>query len=270
MRALGMATMAAAMVIAASAPRVAGAEPRRQLRVCADPHNLPFSDEKEEGLENALAKLVARALDADLQYTWLPQRRGFVRNTLKAKRCDVMMEAPAGYGRAATTTPYYRSTYVFVTRKDRKLDVRSFDDPVLRKLRIGVQIVGDDYANPPPAAALARRGLGANVVGYSVYGDYSTAAPLSPIMDAVADGKIDVAVVWGPIAGWFAQRARVPLVLTPTPALDAGGLPLTFDIGMGVRRGDEALLHELDGVIKSRRREIDAILRRYGVPLASR
>src|SRR5919205_131260 len=159
-----------------------------KLRVCADPNNLPFSNDREEGLENALARLVAREMDAELEYTWLPQRRGFVRNTLAAKRCDVMMEVPAGYGRTLATQPYYRSTYVFVSRKDRGLKIRSFDDPALRKLRIGVQIIGDDYANTPPAHALGRRGLAANVVGYSVYGDYSRPDPLAAIIDAVVSG----------------------------------------------------------------------------------
>jgi quinoprotein dehydrogenase-associated probable ABC transporter substrate-binding protein len=243
---------------------------RRQLRVCADPNNLPFSNAKKEGLENAVARLVARALDAELTYTWLPQRRGFVRNTLAAGRCDVMMEAPAGYGRATTTRPYYRSTYVMVYRKDRKLAPRSLDDPALRTLRIGLQTIGDDYANTPPAAALGRRGLSRNVVGYPVYGDYSTATPQAPILDAVVAGTIDVAIVWGPLGGWFAEHARVPLTVVPL-ASGAADPPFAFAIGMGVRRGDEPLRRELDGVIASHRGELEALLRRYAVPeVASR
>ncbi|HEX4460698.1 MAG TPA: quinoprotein dehydrogenase-associated putative ABC transporter substrate-binding protein [Polyangia bacterium] len=246
----------------------ANAAPRRQLRVCADPNNLPYSNHAGEGLENALARFVADKLDAELTYTWQPQRRGFVRNTLSAKRCDVMMEAPVGYERAATTAPYYRSSYVFVARADRKLVLRSFDDPRLPSLRVGVQLVGDDYANPPPAAALGRRGLAKNVVGYPVYGDYSAAMPLLPIIDAVAKGDIDVAVVWGPLGGWLARRSRVPLTVTPiVPAAADGALPLAFDIGMGVRRADTSLRAELDGVIRAHRTELTALLRRYGVPL---
>jgi mxaJ protein len=271
MRAFAVAALLLATPLAHAEPApLARAEPapRRQLRVCADPNNMPFSNARGEGLDNALARLVAHALDADLTYTWLPQRRGFVRNTLAAKRCDVMMEAPSGYGRAATTTPYYRSTYVFVTRKDRKLALRSFDDPALRDLRIGVQMVGDDYANTPPADALGRRGLGKNVVGYSVYGDYSSAQPLAPIVDAVVAGDVDVAIVWGPLAGWAAKHARVPLAIAPVPRLD-GRMPFVFDIGMGVRRGDRKLAEELDAVIAGHQREIAALLAQYGVPLVA-
>ncbi|HEY2743442.1 MAG TPA: quinoprotein dehydrogenase-associated putative ABC transporter substrate-binding protein [Polyangia bacterium] len=241
---------------------------RRQLRVCADPNNLPYSNARQEGFENAIARLVAGALDAELLYTWLPQRRGFVRNTLLARQCDVMMEVPLGYGRAAATEPYYRSSYVFVTRRDRKLALASFDDPALRTLRVGVQIVGDDYANTPPAAALARRGLAKNVVGFSVYGDYSQALPQSPIIDAVAAGDIDVAVVWGPLAGWLARRAHAPLTVTPI-APTSSDQPLAFDIAMGVRRGDAALRAELDAVIRTHRRELASLLHRFGVPLLS-
>src|SRR5947208_8450177 len=185
-------TTCAVMIVAAAAQS-------RQLRVCADPNDLPFSNVREEGLENALARLVAREIDAELRYTWLPQRRGFGRNKLNAKKCDVMMEVPAGYGRTLSTRPYYRSTYVFVTRKDRALTIRSLDDPALRALRIGVQMVGDDYANTPPAHALGRRGLAKNVVGYTVYGDYSRDDVQAEIIHAVAAGEVDVAIVWGPI-----------------------------------------------------------------------
>jgi mxaJ protein len=262
------ATLAAVAALASPAfatpSHAAGA--RRQLRVCADPNNLPFSNEQEEGLENAIARLVARDLRAEVVYTWLPQRRGFVRNTLSANKCDVMMEVPAGYGRTLSTQPYYRSTYVFVTRKDRALAIRSLDDSSLRGLRIGVQVIGDDYANTPPAHALGRRGLAKNVVGYTVYGDYSRADPQAEIIHAVAAGDVDVAIVWGPIAGYFARRERVPLEITPvSPQVDPP-FRFTFDIAMGVRRGDGALRKELEQVIHRRRGEIDAVLAAYGVP----
>jgi quinoprotein dehydrogenase-associated probable ABC transporter substrate-binding protein len=243
------------------------AQPHK-LRVCADPNNLPFSNQREEGLENALARLVAREMDAELEYTWLPQRRGFVRNTLAAKRCDVMMEVPAGYGRALATEPYYRSTYVFVSRKDRGLKIRSFDDPSLRKLRIGVQMVGDDYANTPPAHALGRRGLAANVVGYSVFGDYSRPDPLAAIVDGVVSGEVDIAVVWGPIAGYFARKRSVPLSLVPVTPVEDPPYKFTFDVAMGVRRDDRQLRDELDRIIRTRREEIAAIVAQYGVPRA--
>jgi mxaJ protein len=235
------------------------------LRVCADPNNLPFSNRKGEGLENAVAQVIARDLGAELSYTWLPQRRGFVRNTMTAGKCDVMMEVPAGYPRTLATRPWYRSTYVFVSRDDRGLQVRSFDDPVLRSLKIGVQVVGDDYANTPPAHALGKRGLAKNVIGFPVYGDYSQAAPLAPILDAVARGNVDVAVVWGPLAGWYAQRSPVRLRMVPVPAADAP-FSFVFDMAIGVKRGEEALRDQLDQAIVRQRAEIDAVLARFGVP----
>jgi mxaJ protein len=240
---------------------------RHTLRVCADPNNMPFSNARGEGLENALARLVARDLGAELTYTWMPQRRGFVRNTLAAGRCDGMMEAPVGFSRAATTRPYYRSTYAFVTRADRHMRLSSFDDTRLRGLRIGVQTIGDDYANPPPAAALARRGLARNVVGYPVYGDYSKEAPLSAIVDAEARGDVDVAVLWGPAAGWLARREAVPLRVVPiADHEDAAVSRLSFDIAMGVRRDDEELRSRLDAVIARHPEEIRRLLARFRVP----
>ena len=153
------------------------------LRVCADPNNLPFSNQRGEGFENRLASLIARDLHARVEYTWWAQRRGFVRNTLKTGSCDVIMGVPATMDMVLHTAPYYRSTYVFVTRRTRGIVVRSLDDPVLRRVRVGVQLIGDDGANTPPAHALARRGIVQNVRGYTVYGDYSTDSPPSTNTD---------------------------------------------------------------------------------------
>jgi mxaJ protein len=241
--------------------------PRPALRVCSDPNNLPFSNDRGEGFENKIAALVARDLGEDLRYTWWAQRRGFVRSTLGAGECDVIIGAPARYERVLATAPYYRSSYVFVSRRDRGLGLRSLDDPRLRRLRIGVQMIGDDYANSPPAHALARRGIVENVAGYMVYGDYAQPSPPARIVEAVTRGDVDVAVVWGPLAGYFARRSAVPLQVVPVaPAFDPPALPLTFDIAMGVRRGDTTLRARLDDVLRRRRPEIDAILAAYGVP----
>jgi mxaJ protein len=237
------------------------------LRVCADPNNLPFSNQRREGFENRIAALIARDFGARLEYTWLPQRRGFIRNTLKAKRCDVVVGVPAGYELAATTAPYYRSTYVFVYRADRGLDIRSFDDSALRHVKIGVPLVGDDGANPPPAHALAARGITQNVVGYTVYGDYRTEAPPARLIHAVAHGDIDVAIAWGPLAGYFARREGVPLKVVPvSPQVDLPNLPFVFDIAMGVRRGETVFQAALDSLIRRERPAIDRILSEYGVP----
>ena len=236
------------------------------LRVCADPNNMPFSNRAGEGFENAMARMMARELGAELRYTWLPQRRGFVRNTMGADKCDVMMEVPAGYGRTLSTRPWYRSSYAFVYRKDRGISLHSFDDESLRALRIGVQMVGDDYANTPPAHALGKRGLARNVVGFSVYGDYSQPAPLTPILDAVRRGDVDVAVVWGPLGGWYARTADVPLEVVPVSPADDTPVSFVFDIAVGVKRGDDGLRRLLDAALSRRKQEIDAILARYGIP----
>jgi mxaJ protein len=237
------------------------------LRVCADPNNLPFSDSARAGFENQIASLIARDMGRRVEYTWWAQRRGFVRNTLRSGLCDVVMGIPTSYDLLAPTRPYYRSTYVFVTRKDRHIHVDSFDDPQLRKLRIGVQIIGDDYSNTPPAHALARRGIVKNVTGYSVIGDYSQPHPPSSIMTAVERGDVDVAIVWGPLAGYFASRDGQPLDLTPvSPQIDTPFLPFVFDISMGVRREDSVFRRSLDSVLVKRSAQIDSILRTYGVP----
>lgn len=238
------------------------------LRVCSDPNNMPFSNDREQGLENKIAELVARDLGRRVEYFWAPQRRGFVRNTLRAQHCDVLMGAPAHYDLARTTRPYYRSGYVFVSRRDRKLDIASFDDSRLRRLQIGIQIVGNDYANPPAAQALAARRLVGNVHGYTVYGDYSQRDPQRAIVDAVASGDVDVAVVWGPLAGYFAAREPAALVLTPVrPRNDGSGLPFAFDIAMAVRKDDAALHDAVDGVVARRGTDIRRILRAFHVPL---
>jgi quinoprotein dehydrogenase-associated probable ABC transporter substrate-binding protein len=240
----------------------------RELRVCADPNNLPFSNEAREGFENKVVDLIAQDLGATVAYTWWAQRRGFVRNTLKAGLCDLVPGTPSNIEMMRTTRPYYRSVYVFVTRADAPA-VTSLDDPALREGKVGVHLIGDDGFNTPPAHALSRRGIVETVRGYSIYGDYAKPNPPARIVEAVASGEIDVAVVWGPFAGYFAPRQAVALRVTPVePQVDAPRLPMSFDIAMGVRRGDEAFRQEIDAILARRRPEIDAILAAYGVPRA--
>lgn len=243
----------------------ASAREPKVLRVCADPNNLPFSAVDGSGFENELARLVARELNARLEYTWWAQRRGALRNTLKANACDVVMGVPTSLPALATTKPYYTSSYVFVSRADRALDVSSFDDPRLRTLLVGVQVIGDDYANTPPVHALSARGISDNVRGYSVLGDYSEPTPASRIIRAVQAGEVDIAIVWGPLAGYFARGQQPLLRLLPTPARD-GDLPMRFAVGMGVRASDRQLRAQLEAVLFRRAREVDALLSRYGVP----
>lgn len=245
----------------------ARAEGEPTLRVCADPNNLPFSNEREEGFENHLARLVADEMGRELRYTWWAQRRGFVRNTLRAGECDLVMGIPSSFELVLPTRPYYRSTYTFVYRADAGFDITSFDDPKLRQLRVGVHLIGDDGANAPPAHALSNRGMVGNVVGFTIYGDYSQPNPPARIIDAVARGEIDVAVVWGPLAGYFAPRAAVPLEIRPvSPQIDLPFLPFVYDISMGVARGDSALKLAVEEVLARRQGEVEAILDEFGVP----
>jgi len=253
------------VLVGGVADRAGAAE--RELRVCADPNNLPFSNEKEEGLENRIAELVAEELDAELSYTWWAQRRGFIRNTLRAGACDLVIGVPAGYELVETTDAYYRSAYVYVYRADGGLDLRSMRDPRLRELRIGVHLIGDDGANPPPAHALGEQGIVDNVVGYMIYGDYREPNPPARIVEAVARGDLDVAVVWGPIGGYFARHASVPLEAVPiTDTAAFAPLRFEFGIAMGVRKGENAFRDELNAILKRRREDIHLLLDQYGVP----
>jgi mxaJ protein len=238
--------------------------PANILRVCADPDNLPFSNDAHAGFENAIANLIAKDMHARVEYTWWPQRRGFLRHTLNARRCDVVMGLPTGMDRALTTRPYYRSSYVFVSKAGRRLNVSSFDDPRLRSLRIGVQMIGDDGANSPPAHALSRRGIVRNITGYPVHDDPAR------VVTAVAQGEVDIAVVWGPLAGHAASNHTVALALQPVASpVDPPGLPLAFDISLAVRLGDTRLQQQLDDIIHRRREDIARILKEYHVPLVA-
>lgn len=236
----------------------------RTLRVCADPGNLPFSNQAGAGFENRIAQIAARDLDAKLEYTWWSERKSFVKDSLLAGRCDVILGIAAGMKGVLETRPYYRSTYVFVTRQDRGPSVSSLTDPRLAKWRIGIHVVGDDYA--PPAQALARRGLSANLVGYSLFGSYGEVNPPAKIIDAVSNGDVDVAIVWGPFAGYFAKQGASPLAITPVQPAAWMGVPFTYDIAMAVRPGDAAVARELNVVLERECGAIQAILAQYGVP----
>jgi mxaJ protein len=252
------------VVIATSAFASETQQPK--LRVCADPNNLPYSNEKGEGFENKLAEMLARDLHRQVDYTWWAQRRGFFRLTLTAKQCDVVMGVPEDTERALTTQPYYRSTYVFVTRRDGGLNIRSMNDARLHKLRVGVQIIGDDYNNSPPATYLSRRGVHKNVVGYTVYGNYAERSPTARIVEAVANKQVDVAIVWGPQAGYFASQQRVPLQITPVTPTKDGAVPFTFEISMGVRKGDTKFREQLNHWLTQHRRDVETLLAEYHVP----
>jgi len=235
----------------------------RELRVCADPDNLPLSREDGSGFENRIARLVASEMNAELRYEWLPLRRGFVRKTMGAGSCDVFIGIPKKFDGVMTTRAYYRSSYVFVNGPGAR-GIDTFDDSRLARLRIGVQLVGNDLAATPAGHALAMAGHVENVRGFTIYAD----GPASQRMiGAVADGTLDAALVWGPQAGYFAAHATLPLeVRIVRPPTTSASVPFEFDIAMGVRPGDTALRDQLDAILERRRGDIDAILSEYSVP----
>ena len=244
---------------------LAAAQPA-ELRVCADPDNLPYSRADGSGFENRIAQVIAQELGARLTYEWLPQIRGYVRKTLGEGRCDVFIGVPREFERLMTTRPYYRSGYVFVSR-DARAPVRSFDDARLSRLVIGVQLVGDDLAATPPGHALAVRGIVDNVRGFPVMGEGPAAERM---VQALVRGDLDVAVLWGPQAGYHASRTgKLPVALAAAPA-ELPGIPFEYSISMGVARGNRALRDSLDAAIERRRAEIDAILAAYHVPRTDR
>lgn len=268
MRLSEIAAFGAILAVLVSPVRAEPPVPSDTLRVCADPNNLPFSNQAKQGFENKLADMIAAKLDKTLAYIWWAQRRGFIRHTLKAGDCDLVIGVPAHYGLVETTKPYYRSTYVFVTRTDRHLDLASMLDPRLAQLNIGVHLIGNDGNNPPPAEALGERGIVDNVHGYMLYGDYREPNPPARLIDAVADGEIDLAAAWGPLAGYFAARSSVPL--TVTAIVDGERFApqrFTFAIAMGVRKGDDGLRDQLNAFIDDNRAEITSLLKSYNVPL---
>lgn len=235
------------------------------FRVCGDPNNLPFSNDKQEGFENKIAQLIAAELGDSVSYRWWPHRRGFIRNTLNAEECDVIMGIPAGYDPALETKPYYRSTYYVVSRADRHINVTTLNDPALKELKIGVNLIGDNYTNTPPAEALAARGISKNLVGYSTF--YGEEHHPSDIIDGVVKGEVDIALVWGPLAGYFVKHAPVPLTMVALPDSDSTGLPFAYDVAIGVRHADRELKDTLDAILTRKRDAIEAILREYNVPM---
>lgn len=233
----------------------------RELRVCADPNDLPYSDRAAEGFENRIAALIARDLGAQLTYYWLPQWRGYARKTLQRRRCDVIPGIAQADDSVLATDPYYRGTFAFVYSPSRFPKLTSLDDPRLREARIGVQVVGIDATPTPAARALARRGIVANVAGYPVMGDTPSARR---IVDAIADGALDVGIVWSPQPGYFIARRHLALDVVPIRGA-ADDPRFDFAIAMGVRRDDVALRDALNASLSRLAPKIDAVLRDYAV-----
>lgn len=257
--------VASALVPRGASADAASAE-KKSLRVCGDPNNMPFSNQKLEGIENAIAAVLAKDLGWDVEYVWWSHQRGLVRRVLNTERCDVLVGIPKGYDLVRWTKPYYRTGYVMVYRKDRIPEaIQSLDDPRLKTLKVGVQ------ANTPPHVALGERGIvGDNVVAYQLMFDsvaHPEDYPGKEVEDLIA-GRIDVALVWGPIAGYFQKKkGEASLVLVPVEDQHNPSAPFAFDISMGVRKADTELKTRLEAALERRRDEIRAILENFGVPL---
>jgi mxaJ protein len=265
-----------AVVLAALAAGAAAQdkpEARTALRVCQDPNNLPFSNLKGEGIENRIADLFGKALGLPVTYYSFPQRLAFIRNTLRFKLpgedypCDIVIGVPAGYDQVSVTKPYYRSTYALVFAKGKGLDdVKSADDFLkldaakLKALRIGI------YDRSPASEWLSKHQLIDQGVPYQIMNADPQQYPGEIIERDLAAGKLDVAIVWGPIAGYFAQRVKTP-VLMVVPLKSEPGVKFDFQMAMGVRYGEREWKQQIEGLIESKRPEITAILKEYGVPL---
>lgn len=248
-------------------------EPRTALRVCQDPNNLPFSNVKGEGIENRIADLFGKALGLPVTYYSFPQRLAFIRNTLKFKlpgedyRCDIVMGVPAGYDQVSATKPYYRSTYALVFARGKGLDqVQSVEDFLkldrakLKTLRIGI------YDRSPASEWLNKHDLVDQGVPYKIMNADPDQYPGEIIEKDLAAGKLDVAIVWGPIAGYFARRVKTP-ALAVVPMKSEPGVKFDYQMAMGVRYGEREWKQQIEGLIESKQSEIQAILKEYGVPL---
>jgi len=235
------------------------------LRVCADPDNLPASNQKHEGYEIKIAELVANTWGWKVEYAWWPVRRGFFGRALNGGYCDVAITAPSGLDMAGVTKPYFRSGYYIVYRKDKGYDLTSIADSTFRRLRIGVHILNSDAENTPPAMALSKFGVVGNLVGFPT--NYSDLYRPEDIIKAVENDSIDVAIVWGPAAGYWVKQSKVPLVMNKVQEHEVDGFPFEFSMGMGVRRRDRGLRDSLQTVLDAKHGDIEKILNDFGVPL---
>src|ERR1700726_564950 len=231
------------------------------LRVCSDPNNLPFSNDKGEGFENKLAELFAAKLDKKLSYTYVPQATGFVRMTLGSYRCDIIMGFPQGEDQAQVTIPYYRTTYALVVKPGSGLeDVTAIGDPKLKDKRIGV------VARTPPSTNMAINGLLAHAKSYPLFIDTRADSSAQAMIDDLARGDIDCGILWGRMAGYYAAKADPPFVVTPLTK-ETTGPQMTFRIGMAVRPADQEWKRTLNRLIMENQEEINKLLITYNIPI---
>jgi quinoprotein dehydrogenase-associated probable ABC transporter substrate-binding protein len=234
--------------------------PQEELRVCADPANLPFSNERGEGFENRIAQIMGDALRLPVRTIFFPQVQGFVRNTLGLHRCDLVMGTVASDEVMQNTNPYYHTTYVAVFRSDHPPPPEDFSDPAQRALRFGV------VARTPPVDLLARAGLLDRTRSYALVADTRREAPAVQMLQDLAAGELDVALVWGPIAGYQVHVQHLPLTMRALPS-SPGAARMDYRITMGVRANEPQWRRRINAAIRERQAEITAVLRDYGVPL---
>jgi quinoprotein dehydrogenase-associated probable ABC transporter substrate-binding protein len=252
-----LAVVGAAAPAAAQSGEIVG---RTELRVCADPNNLPFSNEKQEGFENKIADVIGDELKLPVTYTFFPQIIGFVRNTLRARSCDLIMGTLVGDDIVQTTNPYYYSAYVAVFPKEKGFTFTGFDDPRLKTMRIG--IVGAT----PPSNLLVSHDLMAQARPYALTVDTRFESPAHQLIEDLAAGELDIGFVWGPIAGYYVQREKLPLGFAALPE-EPGAPRMDYRIAMGVRANEPEWRRRINAAILKRQPEITQILRDYGVPL---
>jgi quinoprotein dehydrogenase-associated probable ABC transporter substrate-binding protein len=234
---------------------------RSALRVCADPANLPFSSTNRDGFEDKLAALLGETLEVPVLYAWFPQATGFIRNTLRARKCDIVMGYAQGHELVQNTNHYYRSVYVLLYRTDSDLEgVESLDDPRLKGKRIGV------VAGTPPATVLALNGLMGHAKPFPLHVDRRYSSPGEDMVAEVASGELDAGLLWGPIGGYYAKLSEVPITVVPLTK-ETKGSRMSFRITMGIRPNEPDWKHRLNEFIAAHQDEINAILLDYGVPL---
>jgi quinoprotein dehydrogenase-associated probable ABC transporter substrate-binding protein len=261
---LGLAAAAAAVTLhfadRAALAATAEAVDRSALRVCADPANLPFSNDKGEGFENKIAELLAAELGVPVVYTWYPDSTGFIRNTLRARKCDLIVGTISGNELLQNTNPYYRSAFALVYRRDAGLSLSSLADASMKKLKLGA------IAGTPPVTTLAQQGMLKNLRPYQLLVDTRFSHPGEEMVHDVANGVIDVGILWGPMAGYYAKQESVPLEVVALKTENAA-VRLDYRITMGVRYNEPEWKRDINNLIRKLQPHINRILLDYGVPL---
>ena len=232
------------------------------IRVCADPDNMPFSNDKGEGFENKLAEMIGAKLDDTVDYTWFSESSGYVPNAVGSDACDLIMGYAQGTGLIEDSNPYYRTSYVLIYRQGNSslAGVDRLSDPRLKGKRIGL------FARTPPASILALYGLAANTEPFEVNAGESASKAAEAMIEEIASGKLDAGLLWGPVGGYYAQRSSVPLTMVPLVKENAGPSTI-YGITLGLRPNDPQWKHQINKVIAENEREIDGILQSYNVPV---